>query len=166
MANTYTQIYIQIVFTVKGRQNLIPAQHKEELYKYISGIIRERKSKNICIGGMPDHIHIFVGLNPDISVSGLVRDIKAGSSGFINKNRWMRGRFEWQEGYGAFSYSRSQINAVCKYVNSQERHHNRKTFKEEYLEMLMKFNIEYNDKYLFDWIEEIEKQVTPTGFKY
>lgn len=116
MPNTYSQIYIQIVFTVKGRQNLIGKQHREELQKYISGIVQKRQQKLLSIYAMPDHIHLLVGMKPNISISDLVRDIKAGSSNFINENRWIHGKFNWQEGFGAFSYSRNQIDTVIKYI--------------------------------------------------
>ncbi len=154
MANTYTQIYIQVVFAVQGRYNLIPKQHKEELHKYITGIIRNKNQKLIAINSMPDHIHIFIGMKPDIALSDLVRDIKNNSSRFINEKRWMRGKFNWQEGFGGFSYGHSQIDAVVRYIQSQEKHHARRTFKEEYLELLEKFNIDYNEKYLFKWIDQ------------
>ena len=153
MANTYTQIYIQVVFAVQGRYNLIPKQHKEELHKYITGIIRNKNQKLIAINSMPDHIHIFIGMKPDIALSDLVRDIKNNSSKFINHKKWMRGKFNWQEGFGGFSYGHSQIDAVVKYIQSQEKHHARRTFKEEYIELLEKFNIDYDAKYLFKWIE-------------
>ena len=153
MANTYTQIYIQVVFAVQGRYNLIPKQHKEELHKYITGIIRNKNQKLIAINSMPDHIHIFIGMKPDIALSDLVRDIKNNSSKFINHKKWMRGKFNWQEGFGGFSYGHSQIDAVVKYIQSQEKHHARRTFKEEYIELLEKFNIDYDEKYLFKWIE-------------
>ena len=154
MANTYTQIYIQVVFAVQGRYNLIPNQHKEELHKYITGIIRNKNQNLIAINSMPDHIHIFIGMKPNIALSDLVRDIKNNSSRFINEKRWMRGKFNWQEGFGAFSYGHSQINAVVKYIQSQEKHHGRRTFKEEYVEMLEKFNVDYDAKYLFKWVEQ------------
>ncbi len=153
MANTYTQIYIQVVFTVKGRQNLIPKQYREELHKYITGIITKRNQKLLAIFAMPDHLHLLVGLKPNISISDLVRDIKAGSSKFISDNNWIKGKFSWQEGFGAFSYSKSQVDDVIKYILNQEEHHKTKTFKEEYLDFLKKFEIEYNEKYLFEWIE-------------
>ncbi|MBI3189904.1 MAG: IS200/IS605 family transposase [Ignavibacteriales bacterium] len=145
MANTYTQIYIHIVFTVKGRQNLIPNEHKNELQKYISGIIRNRKQKLIAINNMPDHFHIFVGMKPDIALSDLVRDIKNNSSSFITEKKWTKGKFNWQEGFSAFSYSHSHIDAVVKYILNQEKHHARKTFRDEYIEMLKKFKIEYDE---------------------
>ena len=154
MANTYTQIYIHIVFTVKGRQNLIPSEHKDELQKYISGIIRNKGHKLIAINNMPDHIHLFIGLKPDVALSDLVRDIKNNSSIFINDKKWVREKFFWQEGFGAFSCAHSQIGVVDEYIRNQEKHHTLKTFKEEYIEMLKKFNVEYDDRYLFEWIEK------------
>jgi len=154
MANTYIQIHIQIVFAAQGRQCLIPRDHKEELYKYITGIIKKRNQKLIAINGMPDHVHVFVGMTPTVALSDLVRDIKAGSSGFINEKKWVRGRFNWQEGFGAFSYSHSQVGQVVKYIQNQEEHHRKKTFKEEYLEMLKAFAVEYSEQYLFKWIED------------
>jgi len=153
MSNTYSQIYIQIVFAVKGRQNLIPKQHREELHKYITGIVQNRGQKMLSIFCMPDHTHLLVGMKPSLSVSDLTRDIKAGSSQFITEKRWINGKFNWQEGFGAFSYSRSQIDHVIKYILKQEEHHKRQSFKEEYLDFLKKFEIEYNEKYLFEWIE-------------
>lgn len=153
MANTYTQIYIQVVFSVQGRQSLIQRERKEELYKYISGIVRNKKQKLIAINGMADHVHIFLGMKPDIALSDLVRDIKNNSSKFVNEKRWIRGRFNWQEGFGAFSYGHSQIDAVVKYIQNQERHHAKRTFREEYIEMLKKFNVEYDERYLFQWID-------------
>ena len=153
MPNTYSQIYIQIVFTVKGRQNLIPKKHREELHKFITGIVNKRGQKLLAIFAMPDHIHLLVGLNPNMAISDLVRDIKAGSSKFISENNWVNNKFSWQEGYGAFSYSKSQIDNVVKYILNQEKHHKKRTFKEEYLDFLKKFEIDYNEKYLFEWID-------------
>jgi putative transposase len=153
MPNTYTQIYIQIVFAVKGRQNLIAKQNRDELHKYITGIVQNREQKLLSIFAMPDHIHLLVGLKPTIAISDLVRDIKAGSSKFINDNNWINGKFNWQEGFGAFSYSKSQIDNVIKYILNQEEHHKKQTFKEEYIDFLHKFEIEFNEKYLFEWIE-------------
>ncbi len=153
MPNTFTQIYIQIVFAVKGRENLITQNWKTDLHKYIAGIIKGKNQKPIIVNGMPDHIHAFVGLKPSIAISDLVRDIKNNSTNFINENRFVRGKFLWQEGYGAFSYSHSQIERVYKYILNQEKHHKKESFKEEYLEFLKKCEIEFNEKYLFDWIE-------------
>lgn len=152
MADTYTQIYIQIVFAVKGRQNLISAKHEEELHKYITGIIKNKGQKLLAIGGMPDHLHIFIGQQPTIALSDLIRDIKANSSKFINEQRWMIGKFEWQAGFGAFSYGRSQIEEVVQYILTQKTHHARRTFKEEYLALLQKFAVEYDERYIFEWI--------------
>ena len=153
MPNTYSQIYIQIVFAVKGRHNLIPKNKREELHKFITGIVQNREQKMLSIFCMPDHTHILVGLQPSISISDLVRDIKAGSSKHITDNNWVDGKFNWQEGFGAFSYSKSQVDNVIKYILNQEEHHKTKSFREEYLEFLHKFEIEYNEKYLFEWIE-------------
>lgn len=153
MANTYTQIYIHVVFAVQGRQNLIKKEHKEELHKYITGIIRNKNQKLIAISSMLDHVHTLIGLKPDIALSDLVRDIKANSSRFINERKFVRGKFNWQEGFGAFSYSHSQLNGIIDYIENQEKHHSRKSFREEYLEFLKKFNVEYDPKYVFDWIE-------------
>jgi putative transposase len=153
LANTYSQVYLHIVFAVKGRQNLISAGIREELHKYITGIVTNRDQKLLSIFCMPDHTHILIGLKPSISISDLVRDIKAGSSKFINDKKLIKGKFSWQEGFGVFSYSRSQIDTVIKYIQTQEKHHRKKTFKEEYLEFLEKFKVEYDEKYLFEWID-------------
>ena len=150
MANTYTQIYIHIVFAVKGRQNLISKNWNEELYKYITGIITNEDQKLIVINGMPDHIHILIGLKPNKALSDLVRDIKANSSRFINEKRWIDGKFEWQTGFGAFSYNHSQLTNVINYIQNQEEHHKKKTFKEEYVEFLKAFEIDYKNEYIFD----------------
>jgi REP element-mobilizing transposase RayT len=152
MANTYTQIYIHIVFAVQDRQSIIRKECKEELHKYITGIIRNKDQKLIAINSMSDHIHILIGMKPNIALSDLVRDIKANSSKFINEKNWVRGRFNWQEGFGAFSYSHSQLNGIANYIQNQEKHHSKKSFKEEYLEILKKFNVEYDMEYVFDWI--------------
>lgn len=153
MANTYSQIYIHIVFAVKGRQNLIRVEIREELHKYITGIVTNRDQKLLSIFCMPDHSHLLIGLKPSISISDLVRDIKAGSSKFINDKKLIKGKFSWQEGFGVFSYSRSQIDTVIKYIQNQEKHHNKKSFKEEYIELFERFAIEYDEKYLFEWID-------------
>ncbi|MDY0077486.1 MAG: IS200/IS605 family transposase [Bacteroidales bacterium] len=154
MAGTYTQIYIQIVFAVKGRENLITKAWRDELHKYISGIITNKGQKSIIVNGVADHIHVFVGLKPAMAISDLVRDIKNNSSNFINERKFVKGKFSWQEGYGAFSYAHSQIEHVYNYILNQEEHHCEKTFKEEYLDFLQEFQIEFNEKYLFDWIHE------------
>jgi putative transposase len=149
MANTYTQIYIHIVFAVEGRQNLIQPEHGEELRKYITGIITAQKHKLIAINNMPDHLHLLVGVRPDASLSDLVGDIKTGSSNFINKRRWVAGQFSWQEGFGAFSHSRSQLGTVIRYIENQPKHHAKKTFREEYIELLEKFEVDFNERYIF-----------------
>ena len=153
MANTYSQIYIQIVFAVKGRTNLIKEENREELHKFITAIVSNRDQKLLSIFAMPDHVHILIGMKPNLSLSDLVRDIKAGSSKFINDNKWISTKFNWQEGFGAFSYSKSHLDNVVKYILNQKEHHKKQTFKDEYLSFLEKFEIEYDEKYLFDWIE-------------
>ncbi|MEP7149294.1 MAG: IS200/IS605 family transposase [Acidobacteriota bacterium] len=152
MANTYSQIYIQAIFAVKHRASLIHREWKEELFKYIGGIFRNKDQKLLAIGGVEDHIYLLFGLKPSIAISDLVRDVKSDSTEFINKKRFVRGKFFWQEGFGAFSYSRSQLDAVGKYVLEQETHHASRSFKEEYVSLLDRFEVEYEDRYLFDWI--------------
>ena len=155
MANTYTQLYVQIIFAPKGREKIIPKANKEELHKYITGIIqdKQRKHKLLAINCMPDHIHIFVGLHPSQSISSLVSDIKTASTKFIKKQPWMPFAFEWQKGFGAFSYSRSHMDNVIKYILNQEEHHHTKSFREEYHEFLESFGIEYDEAYLFDFYD-------------
>ena len=150
MANTFTQIYIQIVFSTYQRQNMIRNEIKDDIYKYITGIVQNKHHKLIVINGMSDHIHIFIGMKPNESISDLVRDIKKDSSRFINSNGWIRGKFKWQEGFGAFSYGHSQIDSVIQYIQNQETHHKKLTFKEEYVNFLEKFNVEYDKQYVFD----------------
>lgn len=150
MANTYSQLYVQIVFAVKGRQNLISNKWKAELYKYITGIVTNENQKLISINGMPDHIHILIGIKPNKALSDLVRDIKANSSRFINEKRWINGKFEWQSGFGAFTYSHSHLANVINYIQNQEEHHKTKTFKEEYIGFLKAFEIDYKDEYVFE----------------
>jgi putative transposase len=155
MANTYSQIHIQVVFAVQGRNSLIPRQHKDELYKYISGIVRNQEQKLVAINGMPDHLHILIGLRPDMALSDLVRDIKTGSTKFINEKRWFRGRFSWQEGFGAFSYGHSQLPSVIRYIENQEQHHAKSTFRNEYFTLLRKFDIAFKEKYVFQFVEDV-----------
>ena len=157
MANTYTQIYIHIVFAVQGRQNFLKTENKEEVQKYITGIIRNKKQKLISINIMPDHVHILLGIKPNIAISDIVRDIKNNSSSFINEKKLVRGKFNWQEGFGAFSYGHSQINAVVKYIQEQEKHHLKKTFREEYLALLKKFDVKYDERYLYTFDEITSK---------
>lgn len=153
MPGTYSQIYIHIVFAVKGRENLISPKWKDDLNKYIAGIIKGKEQKPIIVNGMPDHIHAFIGLKPSMRISDLVRDIKNNSTNFINDNNYVRGKFAWQKGYGAFSYSHSQISNVYNYILNQEQHHKKKSFREEYLDFLKKYEIEFNEIYLFEWME-------------
>jgi putative transposase len=149
MANTYTQIYIQVVFAVEGRQNLLPPEHDDELQKYITGIVSGQKQKLMAINNMPDHLHLLVGLRPDVSLSELVRDVKANSAQFINEQKWFAGRFSWQEGFGAFSYSRSHLDTVIRYIQGQKRHHARQSFRDEYVQFLEKFGVDYDARYVF-----------------
>jgi REP element-mobilizing transposase RayT len=152
MANTYTQIYIQIVIVVKGRQSLIPKSKQIILFKYITGIIQNKKHKLISINGVPNHIHFLIGLNPAEALSELIKEVKRCSTNFINDQKWLRGKFSWQEGYAGFSYSRSQLDGVIKYIDNQESHHQKKGFREEYLEMLKKFEVTFNERFIFDEI--------------
>jgi len=153
MANTYSQVYLQFVFAVKGKQSLINPKNNEELQKYITGIVQNRKQKMLAINNMPEHLHLFVGFGTTMSMADFMEEVKAISSKFINEKGWLKGKFEWQRGYGVFSYSRSQIDDVIKYIINQQEHHKKKTFKEEYLEFLKKFEVEYDKRYLFEWIE-------------
>ena len=150
MADTYSQIYIHIVFAVKGRENLISQRWKEELHKYITGIVTNEGQKLIEINSMPDHVHILIGLKPTVALSNLLRDIKANSSKFINGNKWIAGKFEWQQGFGAFSCSHSQLTNVITYIKNQEEHHKTKTFREEYIEFLEAYNIDFKNEYIFN----------------
>ena len=152
MANTYSQIYIQVVFAVEGRQNLIDPIHNDDLQKYITGIVTAQRQKLIAINNMPDHAHILIGQRPDSALSDLVGDIKSGSTNFVNRQRWVKGRFNWQEGFGAFSYSRSQLDAVIRYVNNQQKHHQRHSFRDEYIKLLDKFDVPYDERYIFKTI--------------
>ncbi len=153
MAGTYSQIYIQYVFAVKGRKRLLQKPWREEVFKYISGIIKGKNQKPIIVNGVADHIHVFVGLRPAMSIADLARDIKNNSSNFINEQKFVDGKFAWQEGYGVFSYAHSQVKPVYKYILNQEAHHGEKTFREEYFEFLEKFEVEFDEKYLFDWVD-------------
>jgi putative transposase len=153
MAGTFTKIYIQLVFAVKGRENIIQKSWRDELHKYISGIITEKNQKSIIVNGVEDHVHCFIGLKPNMSISDLVRDIKNNSSKFINDRKFIRGKFQWQEGYGAFSHSHSQIEQVYNYILNQEKHHKKKSFREEYIDFLTKYEIDFKPEYLFEWLE-------------
>lgn len=149
MANTYTQIHLQIVFSVKNRESRIDDSWKDELYKYMTGIIQNHEHKVLAINGMPDHLHIFIGIRPSQSLSNLVQDIKGDSSKWVNQKRFLKRRFSWQEGYGAFSYSRSHVEKVINYIRNQQIHHRKKSFSDEYIEILKKFEVSYNERYLF-----------------
>ncbi|MCW3169685.1 IS200/IS605 family transposase [Chryseobacterium sp. 09-1422] len=154
MANTYIQIYIQIIFAVQGRQNLVAPSKREILQRYIAGIIKNNNQKLLAIYANPDHVHLLVGINSlNFKISDFVREIKANSSRFINEEKWLNGKFYWQEGYGAFSYSKSQIDKVVNYILNQEEHHKKRSFKEEYLELLNKFEIQYEEKYMFEFYD-------------
>jgi REP element-mobilizing transposase RayT len=152
-SGTFSQIYIQIVFAVKGRESLIEARWEDELYKYITGIIQNKGQKLLAINGMPDHIHLLIGMKPNCCLSDLVREVKKASNLYINGKKWVRGRFEWQSGYGAFSYSHSALDSVIKYISNQKIHHEKTSFKNEYIKFLNKFQIDYQDEYLFEWPE-------------
>ena len=154
MANTYSQIYLHLVFAVKGRSSLISPKWKEDLYKYMTGIVTNRSQKLLTINGMPDHVHALVGIKPDICLSDLVRDVKAGSSKYINDSKLVKGRFEWQNGFGAFSLGHSQLDTVFAYIRNQEEHHHKKTFPEEYIEFLNLYQIEYKSDYLFEAVND------------
>jgi len=149
MANTYTQLYIHCVFAVKFRKAVIHIDWEERLHKYITGIVQNNGHKMLAINSAHDHLHMLVGLNPKQSISDMMRLVKGDSSEFINKHRFTLGKFQWQEGYGAFTISRSQIDGVAKYILNQKAHHHKKTFKEEYLEILQDYGIEYDEKYVF-----------------
>lgn len=151
-SGTFSQIYIQVVFAVKGRNNLIHNSWEEELYKYITGIVQNNEQKMLAIYGMPDHIHLLIGMKPSCCLSDLVREIKKSSNTFIKEKKFVKSKFEWQSGFGAFSYSYSALDNVIKYILNQKEHHKKKTLKEEYIEFLQKFSVEYKDEYLFEWI--------------
>jgi putative transposase len=153
MANRYTQLYIHCIFAPKNREALIASHWEELLHKYITGIIQQRGHKMLAINGMPDHVHIFIGYNPTESLSDLIREVKKSSSTWVKSNRYSPFKFEWQSGYGAFSHSRSQVDQVAKYVMNQKAHHQKSTFKEEYLKMLHDFEVEYDEQYLFDFFD-------------
>lgn len=148
MANTYTQLHIQFVFAVKYRKALIDKEWKDRLHQYITGIIQSNHHKMLCINSMPDHIHIFIGLRPTQSISSLIQNVKTETSKWIKEEKLCLG-FSWQEGYGAFSYSRSHVPNVIRYIQNQEQHHKKETFLEEYQKLLNAFEIEYDEKYIF-----------------
>ena len=151
--STYSQIYIHVVFAVKGRESLIHYSWEEELYKYISGIVKNKEQKMLAINGMPDHIHFLIGMKPSCCLSDLIREIKKSSNDLIREKKFCKHKFQWQEGYGAFSYSNSSINNVIEYIQNQKDHHKKKTFRDEYIDFLTKFEIQFKNEYLFQWIE-------------
>lgn len=153
MGDTYSQITIQIVFAVKNREAKILPSFENDLYKYITGIVQTKGQKLLAINGMPDHIHILIGMKPTCNLSDLVREIKKSSTDYINKSRFGNFIFRWQNGFGAFSYSKSDLERVINYVRNQKEHHRNKSFKTEYIDFLEKFNVSYEDKYLFEWFE-------------
>lgn len=154
--STYSQIYIQVIFAVKGRTSLIGASWEEELFKYITGIITNKDQKLLAINGMPDHIHILIGMKPACCLSDLVREVKKASNAFVKEKKFVKYKFDWQEGYGAFSYSHSALDNVIAYIQNQKEHHKKKPFKQEYIGFLKKFQVEYEEKYLFEWIDDIK----------
>jgi REP element-mobilizing transposase RayT len=153
MANTYSQINIQLIFSVEGKQNFLLSKFRNNLFRYIYGILKESGQFPLAVNGYLDHVHAFFELSANNSVSEISRIVKTNSSKWINENKFIPGRFNWQKGYGAFSYSRSQRNRVINYIINQEKHHQSITFKQEYLDLLKKFEVLYDNKYLFQWIE-------------
>lgn len=152
MANTYTQIYIHLVFSVKGRQNLLGEDWREDLFKYMGGIVNAKGQKIFAVGGVADHVHLLVSIKPSISISDLVRDVKSNSSKWINEHGFVKGRFQWQEGFGGFSCSKTHLDSTIEYIRNQILHHRLKSFKEEYIDFLNEYKIDYDDKFLFEWI--------------
>ncbi len=153
MANTYTQMNVHAVFSVKGRGNFISNRWKDELHMYLAGTLKETQNYSLAVGGHRDHVHIFFELNPTNSVSDVLKNVKSKSSKWINTRGFIAGKFEWQAGYGAFTYSRSQRDRVIKYIMNQERHHKKESFRDEYLELLRKNEIKYEDAYLFEFYD-------------
>ena len=153
MAGTFSQIYLQFVFAVKGRQSLIAKENKEELHKYITGLAQNRKAKMLAVHCMPDHAHLFVGIKPAVFIPDFIKEIKVASNTFINEKHWVRKQFSWQEGYGVFSYSHSHIDRVVKYVLNQEDHHRKRNFRNEYIGLLKKFEIPFEEKYVFEFLD-------------
>ena len=150
---SFTQLYIHMVFSPKYRESLLHGRFTPELYSYMGGLLNQKKHKPLIMNGRPDHIHILIGMNPKFSISDTVADLKRSSSLFINEKKWLRGKFQWQDGYGAFSYSRSHLDTIYKYILNQEEHHKKMTFREEYIALLKKFEIDFDEKYLFEFFE-------------
>ncbi|MBC5838981.1 IS200/IS605 family transposase [Flavobacterium muglaense] len=153
MPNTYSQMYVQVVIVVKFRKSLIHKSWKDELYKYITGIVTNKGQKLLRINGVENHVHILLNIKPNLALSDLVKDIKVNSTNWINDRGFNDAKFQWQEGFGAFTYSISQLDNVIKYIENQEEHHKKQSFKEEYILFLKNFEIEYKDEYLFDFLE-------------
>jgi REP element-mobilizing transposase RayT len=151
---TFTQMYVQLVFAVKNRDAVLTKNFRTRVFEYISGIITNLKHKSIIVNGTSNHVHILIGLNPSVSISDTVHDIKRSSSLFINNGKLCPGKFSWQEGYGGFTYSRSQIADVYNYIENQESHHKKKTFREEYIDILTKYEIEFDPQFLFDFLDD------------
>ena len=149
MADTYSQIYLHVVFAVAHRQGLIPTAHKEELYKYMAGIVKAKGQKLLAVNGMPDHVHLLLNIQPNIALSDLIRDVKANSSRFINEKRWTTGKFSWQSGFGAFSYAASQLDAVIGYIQRQQQHHTQRSFRQEYEALLTAFGVDFDSAHTF-----------------
>lgn len=154
MANTYTQIYIQVVFAIQNREASIQPEWEADLYKYITGIVQGKRHKMLSINGTYNHIHFLIGMKPNCCLSDLVREIKKSSTEFIKEKGFCRCKFQWQEGFGAFSYGQSQLDSVIKYIENQKVHHNRNSFREEYVKLLKLFKVEFKDEYLFNWYGE------------
>ncbi|WP_338766710.1 IS200/IS605 family transposase [Bernardetia sp. ABR2-2B] len=154
MPNAYTQLYVQLVFAVKGRNSLIKESFRDELQMYITGIVKQVGHKPLAIYCMPDHLHLLIGLNPNLTISDLVSEIKTSSNKFIKEKKFVKTKFEWQRGYGAFTYSKSALDNVVNYILNQPKHHRKRTFREEYILLLKKFEIDYEEKYLFEWVED------------
>jgi len=153
MSGTYSQIYIQVVFAVKGRTSLIQVVWEDKLYKYITGIVQKKGQKMLAINGMPNHIHFLIGMKPTCCLSDLIREVKKSSNQHIKENRFCPFRFAWQEGFGAFSYGQSQMDMIIRYIMNQKEHHIKNSFKSEYTGFLKKFQVEHQEQYLFDWLE-------------
>ncbi len=153
MANTYTQIHLHIIFAVQNRKSLIQREWAEELHKYMTGIVQHHKHKMLQINGMPDHIHMLIGMRPSQSLSDLMRMVKGESSEWVNKKGFTKTKFSWQAGYGAFSYAKSQLPIIIRYIQNQEKHHREKTFGEEYHDLLEAFQVDYDERYVFKAIE-------------
>jgi putative transposase len=151
MANTYSQLNIHCVFSVKGHDNVLSDSFRDRLFQFMGGIIRQKRCFPLAVGGWKDHVHIFFELSPDEKISDVLRDVKSASSRWVNEHKLVTGHFAWQEGYGAFSHSRSQRDQVIKYIQTQEEHHKRRTFREEYLDMLQKAEIEFDERYVFEF---------------